>query len=52
MGFVARRVENRVRFFDLLSCIVALRNGKDRKNVSISRCRSRIGHNPVASWIV
>ncbi len=31
MGFVVRRVENRTGFFDLLRCIVVLRNEKDRK---------------------
>ncbi len=49
MGFVARRVENRGQFFDLLRRIVGLRNEKERKNAPISHCRSRIIHNPTVS---
>ncbi len=49
MGFVARRLVNRVHFFDLLRRIVVLRNEKERKNAPISQRRSRIIHNPTAS---
>ena len=49
MGFVARRVGNRVQFFDLLRRIVALRNEKERKNAPVSHRRSRIIHSPTAS---
>ncbi len=49
MGFVARRVEHRADFFDLLRRIVALRNEEDRKNQSLSHRRSRIIHHPTVS---
>ncbi len=49
MGFVTRRVGNRVDFFALLRRIVVLRNEKERKNTPISRCRSRIIHDLTAS---
>ncbi len=51
MGFVTRRVGNRVDFFALLRRIVVLRNEKERKNTPISRCHSRIIHNPTASYM-
>ncbi len=51
MGFVTRRVGNRARFFDLLRRSGVLRNEKDRKNVPIRHCRSRIIHNPTASQV-
>jgi len=49
MTFVTRRVENQVQFFDLLRCIVELRNEKNRKIAPVFQYRSSIIHNLAAS---